>query len=272
MYNANYVDAEAIKKQRDDAQKEMQNIGKFKYDDSAGYLKGRNYYTNKAIGAIENGFDNPFTSTVDGLFDQIMNYADFSYDPAKDKMIDMYRQQYQKIGNQLMQNTIGQATARTGGYNNSWAQAAGQQAYQNQMAQLGDRALERYAAAFDRYNQKFEALNKQYDVALGAKQNAQQGWQDHVNNLFAAGNMYGDLFNGEYNNQYGLFSDRRSIAQDNFNNANANYTWAMGYNQTERNNSNSLNQSDYQWQQEFNETKRHNDEMERAQKRKANGR
>lgn len=62
-------------------------------------------------------------------FDGILNRKDFSYDMNNDQMYQQYRDAYMRQGQQAMRDTMGAASALTGGYGSTYAQTAGSQAY-----------------------------------------------------------------------------------------------------------------------------------------------
>lgn len=75
-------------------------------------------------------------STVNSLYNQINN-REYQFDPNS-PMVQAVKNQFVQQGQRAMQDTIGQAAALTGGYNNSYGQSAGQQSYNNYMLQFAD--------------------------------------------------------------------------------------------------------------------------------------
>lgn len=73
---------------------------------------------------------------IQGMIDHIMNRESFEYDFSQDPMYQMYADQYQRKGKLAMLDTMAQAAALTGGYGNTYAQQAGQQAYQRYMEDM----------------------------------------------------------------------------------------------------------------------------------------
>ncbi len=115
-------------------------------------------------------YDSRYQPQVDGLMDRLLNREAFSYNWSDDPLYRQYAARYQQQARQGMQDAMGQAAALTGGYGSSYAQAAGQQAYANQMQGLNDQAMQLYAAAKDRYDtegselrQNLSALQAQED-------------------------------------------------------------------------------------------------------------
>ena len=62
----------------------------------------------------------------------------YSYNLDGDALYQQYRDRYTQNAKRAMQDTMGQAAALTGGYGSSYAQAVGQQSYDETMRGLGD--------------------------------------------------------------------------------------------------------------------------------------
>lgn len=96
-------------------------------------------------------YSNKYEKDTDKLYDQIMNREEFSYDVMDDPLYDQMRKTYTREGQRAMQDTLGQAAARTGGYASSYAVSAANQANNYYMSQLADRVPELYQLAYDMY-------------------------------------------------------------------------------------------------------------------------
>ena len=115
-----------------------------------------------------------YKGTIDNLLDQIVNRKEFSYDFNADPLYQNYKNQYMQAGKQAMKDTVGQASALTGGYGNTYAETAGSQAYQNYLKQLNDRIpeLQRLAMEKDQMDQqnllsKYNTVGSQEDREFG---------------------------------------------------------------------------------------------------------
>ena len=133
-------------------------------------------------------FSSQYTEQMRQLMDRINNRDAFSYDAASDPMFGQYRDQYSLLGNQAAQNTMGQAAALTGGYGNSYATTAANQANQQYMTQLTNVIPELRSQALGEYNNQGQALNDQYALAndgysreYGQYQNDLSAWQTNRN-------------------------------------------------------------------------------------------
>lgn len=128
------------------------------------------YDIRKAQVSLENLEKNKpgqYNSAYDQRINQLINSMGsrkFSYDMSKDPLYQQYRENYMTQGKQAMQDTIGQASALTGGYGNSYAAAAGNQAYQAWLGQLNNKLPELYQLALQRYNAKGDEMSRMYSM------------------------------------------------------------------------------------------------------------
>ena len=97
---------------------------------------------------------------VDALIDKILNRKPFSYDLGQDMQYQALRDQYQTEGNLAMRDTMGNASGLSGGYGNSYASTAGNQAYQQSLGQLNKQVPELYRSALSKYNSDSDDMHK----------------------------------------------------------------------------------------------------------------
>jgi len=135
-------------------------------------------------------------------YNAIVNRPKFSYDLNGDALYQQYKDKYINQGRLAMADTIGQASAMTGGYGNSYAVTAGSQAYQSHLQNLNDIVPQLYQMAYDRYNQEGQDLMNQYSLAKDMYNTKYGEHRDNVadfnNNLDRLYNTYTDLRNFEY--------------------------------------------------------------------------
>lgn len=146
-------------------------------------------------------FESKYEGQISDILDNILNRPKFSYtaeDMTNDDLYKMYRDQYMRQGNLAMRDTMGNAAALTGGYGNTYASAAGQQAYDNYVAQLNNKALDFYDRAYQRYADEGQNLYNQMNVVTGLDNTDYQRYRDGVNDYYNDLNYY----NGRYNQEY----------------------------------------------------------------------
>lgn len=277
-YKAKTIDTSGYNNELTAAQNALTAIGDFYYNDAAGYKERSenafNDWNDLYSGQGKANFDasqQKLQTTVDDLFDQIMNYGDFSYDQEKDQLFQIYKQQYLSAGAGAMKNQLAAASANTGGYNNSYAQQSAQQAYNNTMNGLSDKAIELRANALTNWQNEYNQIQDRYNLVNNQKAAEESSYYNNLNAANNAYNVFNNAYKDDYNNQYGLWSDNRNAAQTRVNNAQSQVNWANDYNANEINKTNTLNQQATQADQQLSETRRHNNKMETIAKKKSRG-
>ena len=141
-----------------------------------------------------------YEAQIDSLLDQILNRDKFSYDFNADPIYQQYADNYKRQGQMAMMDTMGNAAALTGGYGNSYAQTAGQQAYQGYLSQLNNVIPELQNVAYQRYRDEGTDLYNNLGVLQGMDESDYGRYRDSVSDY------YNDL--GYYYGKYGDLSDR----------------------------------------------------------------
>lgn len=172
----------------------------------------------------------------------LANQKRFSYDLSKDTLYNQMKDQYQVMGQQAMADTIGQASAMTGGYGNSYATTAGSQAYQGYMQQLNNNIADLYNLALNTHTAETNRLQNvfnAYSTDRGTKSNEWQGnWNVYNNRFSNLANAYGDSRNydlNSYNTQANAMGNVSNLKQDR-----ADKSETMDYNLWDKANQNKL--------------------------------
>lgn len=140
---------------------------------------------------------------LDEIMNSILNREKFSYDFNEDAFYQMYKDKYQKQGKMASANVMGQAAAMTGGYGNSYAATAGNQAYLASLQNLNDIIPELYQMAYDKYNQEGQSLYNQYGMLSDDYDRAYSRYSDGYNQLVSNLNTARDTLydQADYYNQ-----------------------------------------------------------------------
>ncbi len=126
------------------------------------------------------GYESRYGSRMDALYDRIYDREPFSYSAAADPLYQQYSQQYDMAGRRSMRDSMGQASALTGGYGSSFSQAVGQQQYNEYMRSLTQLLPELYSQAYNRYQDEGDWLLSQYGL-LESRENSEYGrYRDSV--------------------------------------------------------------------------------------------
>lgn len=131
-----------------------------------------------------------YANSIANILAEIGNRGKFSYDVNGDAIYHQYKDKYTQQGKLAMQDAMGQASAMTGGYGNSYAASVGNQAYQAQLGKLNDIIPELYNAAYSRYNQETQDMYNRYNL-LNTRENElyskyrdeYSDWQTEQNHL-----------------------------------------------------------------------------------------
>ena len=130
-------------------------------------------------------YTSPWQDQLNDIIQQIQNREKFSYDLNGDMLYQQYKDQHTTQGKMAMMDTMGQAQAMTGGYGNSYAQTAGQQAYQAQLQHLNDKIPELYQLALNQYNAEGDAMYDQASLLAGMEEQAYGRHRDAVSDYNA---------------------------------------------------------------------------------------
>lgn len=181
-------------------------------------------------GAAAAPYESPWQARLDETMEKILNREPFAYDLGSDALYRMYRDQYTQLGRQAMQDTMGVAAAMTGGYSNSYAQSAGQQAYQGYLQQLGEQIPALYQLALQTYQQQGDSLRENLSLLQQQENQDYQRYRDAASDYQSLYNRYADTRDHEYR----AWADSRD------------FTYQQQRDEIE----------DEQWQKEFNEAVR----------------
>lgn len=154
---------------------------------------------------------------LDAAMDKILNREAFSYNLNGDALYRQYKDRAVKNSRLAMMDTMGQAAAMTGGYGSSYAQSAGQQAYQKQMDTLTDQAAQLYDRARQDYDRQGQTDRDRYDL-LRQRENSSynqykqslSSWETENQRLW---DRYDSLRQQEYQAQRDLIEDQQWQAE-----------------------------------------------------------
>ncbi len=112
-------------------------------------------------------YESKYTAQIDALLDGILNRENFDYSLNSDPLYQQYKELYVGNGKKAMEDTIGNASALTGGYANSYAVTAGNQAYTEYLDGLNSVALDLRDRAYEKYKDEGEKLIEDINVLRG---------------------------------------------------------------------------------------------------------
>jgi hypothetical protein len=161
-----------------------------------------------------------YDQQIASLYQNILNTGSFNYDMNNDQLYNQYKDAYTKQANLSMRDTMGNASALTGGYGSSYAGNVGQQAYNAQMdnlnnivPQLSDRAYQQYQDGLNAQYNQLSAAQKMSDNEYGKYLDSYNQWagerddtyQQYLNSI----NQYNYENETVYNQGRDSLSDER---------------------------------------------------------------
>lgn len=157
-------------------------------------------------------FSSQYKDKADATLADIESTKAFEYNPALDIGYQAAKKQYTQSGKQAMKDTLGAATELTGGYDNSYAQTAAQQTYNQYMAELAALMPQYEQQAYGRWQDDRTAKVDYYTMLRDAEDRAYAQHQDKVNAYNAeTDRLYGEMMD-EKQLDYGIYQDQ--VAND----------------------------------------------------------
>ena len=192
---------------------ESQKPGDFTYDEyvKSDVVKQAEAMIQQQLANKPGAYQSQWQTQLDETLNKILNREKFSYDLNGDALYQQYKDQYMLQGHQAMMDTMGQAAAMTGGYGNSYAQAAGQQTYQGYLQQLNDRVPELYQLALDQYNQEGQDLYNQYGLYADREDQDYGRHRDTVSDYYTELDRLTEDARYKAEDEYGKWSHKTNL-------------------------------------------------------------
>lgn len=146
----------------------------------------------KALAAWEKAkpgaYSGKYTARLDELLERTLNRPAFRYNVAEDPLYRQLRDRAVRGGRLAMEDTVGRASALTGGYANSYAVTAGSEAYRRYLEGLNDSALELYDRALAAYDREGDKLKADADLLRGLDADDYKRYRDRLDSYYDEGN------------------------------------------------------------------------------------
>ena len=211
------------------------------FQSSTAYQDAMNY-TNQLLQQLSSG-KTSYTDQIKDLMGQIQNREKFEYDVDSDVLFQQYLASSMASGKTAMQDTIGQASALTGGYGSTYATSAGNQQYNAYIQDAYNNLLEYYQMALEAYQMEGEEMYNQlamlnqadttefqrlydswganFSSAQNMYQNEYNSWRDGVSNAISSAglqlNEYGQIFDQTYSAYNAVAGNAQTLYQNEYN-------------------------------------------------------
>ena len=161
-------------------------------------------YLSQQLKQIQSG-KTSYSDEVQAMMDKIVNRDKFSYDVDSDPLFQQALASAMNSGKQAMQDTIGQASALTGGYGSTYATTAGNQAYNAFIEDAYNNLPQYYQMAMEAYQMEGDEMYRQ----LGMYNDADAKEYERMVTAYDATYQHRNQL---YNEAYGQFRDSKSDA------------------------------------------------------------
>ena len=155
---------------------------------------------------------NTYKDDIKGLVSTLTG-MDFSYNPEKDIAYKLIRDENRKAARLAMEDTLGKAAAMTGGYSNTYAQGAAQQAYAGALSKTGELIPELYEAAYDRFSDDRDALSDSIKLLSDLDSDEFDKYTALMKQYFSEGEMLFDNYHWESEEEFDRFLDYAALLQ-----------------------------------------------------------
>ena len=161
-------------------------------------------YLSSQLQKIQSG-KTSYSDDVQNMMDKILNREKFTYDVDTDPLFQQALASAMNSGKQAMQDTIGQASALTGGYGSTYATSAGNQAYNSFIEDAYDNIAEYYQMAWNQYQAEGDEMYRQLGMFTDADD------REYNRNVTAYDATYQHR-NRMYDEQYNMYRDDKNDA------------------------------------------------------------
>ena len=134
-------------------------------------------------------YDDRYKNSIDGTLNRIQN-SKFEYDAGKDVNAQRRIGALRQSAKQGMTDTLGKATSLTGGYNNSHAQTAAQQVYDQTMSQADEILAAARDQAYGEYRDKLADERASLSDLMAVSERDYGRWSDAASRADAEANNY----------------------------------------------------------------------------------
>lgn len=138
----------------------------------------------------------------------LLDREDFAYDVNEDALYQQLQDQYTAQGRLAMLDTMAQAQQMNGGYGSSYAQSAGQQAYNGYMQSLTERIPQLYQLARDNYDAQGQALLDKLSLAAQMDEREYDRYTDALGRWLTERGYLRDVYEAQRDYDYARGQDQ----------------------------------------------------------------
>ena len=213
-------------------------------------VKEADVWLSSQLETIQSG-KTSYSDQVRDMMEQIKNRDKFSYDVDTDPLFQQALASAMNSGKQAMQDTIGQASALTGGYGSTYATSAGNQAYNAFIEDAYNNLPQYYQMAMNAYQMEGDEMYRMLGMYTDADD------REYNRNVTAYDATYqhrNQMYNEAYTQYRDTKSDAHAMANLELNEHGQRVSDAYNYYNATSNNANTLYDREYtNWADEVNQ-------------------
>lgn len=157
----------------------------------------------------------PYSSDNSGKLsaaaEAIRNRDPFAYDPRTDALYRQAVAGYVRSGRRAMEDTLGRTVTLTGGYSNSYAHSAAQQAYGEYLQGIPDLLPQYYSLALDRYRLEGDRLRESYDILASLEDRDYSRYLDALDRYDRELEQLRSIYESDRDYDHGAYRDDRDF-------------------------------------------------------------
>ena len=172
--------------------------------------------------AVNSGYKSKYEDTVNELGNKYNSENNFSWSADSSEEYQGMKDSYRREAEKQQENVAGSYAANTGGYSNSYAQAAGQRVYNQKMDELAEKIPSLRETALNNWSANQERTMNQIAMIQGLDDSQYQRYRDKVSDKYNFMNYYQSKYSTEkgldmtaFSNELSLWQSRMSAAASN---------------------------------------------------------
>jgi len=158
------------------------------------------------------GYKPSYDDEILAMLDKLER-EEFSYDPFEDEAFKLMYDAGRRNASLAMEDTLGKALTKTGGYANSYALGASQQAYSEALGEVSDYIPELYEAAYDRFSDNRDALIESIELLWEMDEDEFERYADMMKLYLSEGEMLWDNYKDASKEDFDRFIDYTALLQ-----------------------------------------------------------
>ena len=175
-------------RQVEDASRAYNNIANSApvYRDSSATQQARTMadsYAQRYTDTVNQGYKSEYGRQIGALADRYQKNS-FEWSPETSSEYQIQKDYYKREGQKAQESVQGAYSANTGGYSNSYAQAAGQRAYAQAMDELAAKIPSMRNSAYQDWSQQQEQTLNRISMLKGFDDSAYQRFRDKVSDNY----------------------------------------------------------------------------------------